>query len=1070
LDYNLDDFQIRSLSKSDIYERGVDFYYKGNVKNIFYNEGNNVFTTFVKDNRNYRVNIFFNENTGKLKLTECNCPAFIEHSDCCEHIIASLLKIQQFIKNSIKSEKNLTNNKNRDFLFHLFEMDTPPQDATCLDCEVYLNAKPGNQTTMGEALLYLSLKIGTNRMYSVKSMNDFIKSTLNKTSITYSKNFTYEPNIHLFKEPYNTLINYMKDMYNDWNNDDSYYYGYQTYNYLFQNKYMNVTSRTIRDILKILQNTYVHYEVSPRNYEKTLISSEPYRINARLRGSIERIILDFPVKKEAKTTDKNLSYIYSDKKIHFHSANEAENLKKLLGYINTSGAHETVFDDKTSIDRFVKSVFPKLYRTADFEIVDSLKNSISIADPSKFLYFDTNKKSILCKPVFKYSDIEINILNENASVGNKLIIRSTEAELKTLKELYALGFEDNNNILSMQGDEEIFEFVFNSLPKLQEDFSVFYSDSFKKIKTISPKTSFNLCQSNNELLEFNFDIDGINNDELPGILRNLQIKKKYFRLKDGSYLPIYNDDFQTISDIMETTGLTPKEFSKKIIHLPMYRALYLEQKLRNKNSDNFNVSKEVTSITENIRKTQSTNISVPTQLKKILRKYQEKGFKWMHILLSAGLGCILADDMGLGKTLQVLTLILSDNNKKEPALIIVPTSLLYNWEGEIKKFTPELKTLIISGSVEKRAELIKNCHNYDIVITSYPLIRRDIDELEKTTFSYCILDEAQYIKNHNSITSKSVKLISANKKLALTGTPIENSLIELWSIFDFLMPGFLLSLNKFRKRYESNPEMLSSHVSPFILRRLKVDVLQELPDKIESCMVAELETEQKKIYLSYLRKIKGEIEQSISNRDFNNNKIKILAELVRLRQICCHPSLFIENYTHKSGKMELLFEILEESIESGHRILLFSQFTTMLAMIRKKLDNLKIKYKYLDGSTKPKDRLKIADDFNNGSGSIFLISLKAGGTGLNLTGADIVIHYDPWWNPAVEDQATDRAYRIGQTKAVQVIKLITKGTIEEKIHNMQKEKKEMIDRVIKPGETPLSKLTEKDIQKLLGVD
>ena len=379
------------------------------------------------------------------------------------------------------------------------------------------------------------------------------------------------------------------------------------------------------------------------------------------------------------------------------------------------------------------------------------------------------------------------------------------------------------------------------------------------------------------------------------------------------------------------------------------------------------------------------------------------------------------------------------------------------------------------GNKEDRRKLIDGISECDVVITSYPLIRRDIELYEQYSFRYCILDEAQHIKNGASRNARSVKLINAETRFALTGTPIENNLYELWSIFDFVLPGYLYSYNRFDEKYvrtdagEDTSDSLADlnrQIRPFVLRRLKKDVLNELPEKIENTMTAELTDEQRKIYLAYLSDIRGEIKQEIEASGFEKSRIKILAALTRLRQLCCHPSLFVENYHGGSGKLQMLEEIMQESIEGGHRILLFSQFTAMLQLVRKRLDELGIPYLYLDGATPVSERGFLVNSFNEGAGKIFLISLKAGGTGLNLTGADTVIHYDPWWNPAVEDQATDRSYRIGQKKSVYVIKLVTRGTIEEKILALQEKKRSLIDAVIQPGETLLSKMSPEEIQAL----
>ena len=455
------------------------------------------------------------------------------------------------------------------------------------------------------------------------------------------------------------------------------------------------------------------------------------------------------------------------------------------------------------------------------------------------------------------------------------------------------------------------------------------------------------------------------------------------------------------------------------------------------------------------------------------------GFEWLTSLARYYLGGILADDMGLGKTLQAITYIVSTwkKNKETTFIVVCPSSLLYNWQDEIENFCPELSTIMILGNPNDRKDLIADCKNYQVVLVSYPILRRDIELLRDISFDTAFLDEAQFIKNPNSRNAKAVKMLNAEHRFALTGTPIENNLSELWSIFDFLMPGYLYSHSKFVNLYEKPVvrfeseealKQLNFHIKPFILRRMKKDVLEELPEKTERKMVSDMTDEQKEVYMSYLEDMRKKINSEINKNGFERSRMMILASLTRLRQICCHPSTFVENYEGGSGKLGLLLQIVQNGVEGGHRILVFSQFTSMLNIIEEEFKKLKISYYYLDGSTPISQRSEDVKAFNSGSRDVYLISLKAGGTGLNLVGADMVIHYDPWWNPAVEDQATDRVYRIGQKNSVNVVKLITKGTIEEKIYKLQEKKKNLADSVIKAGEVFINKLTKEEVEDLFN--
>jgi SNF2 family DNA or RNA helicase len=509
------------------------------------------------------------------------------------------------------------------------------------------------------------------------------------------------------------------------------------------------------------------------------------------------------------------------------------------------------------------------------------------------------------------------------------------------------------------------------------------------------------------------------------------------------------------------------------IRMPAVKGFQLMDQF-GKASPGIQLGKSLRKLWDNLRNPDNLDFELPSSMDSILRDYQKYGYQWLKTLSHYRLGGILADDMGLGKTVQSIAYIVSDtansaedDGSASPVLIVSPASLIYNWERECKKFAPGLRTIVAAGDRQERSELMSEMKDVDVWITSYPLLRRDIEWYEKQQFRTVFLDEAQAIKNHASLTSHAVRRLQAGQRFALTGTPIENSLDELWSIFDAIFPGLFSGKKSFT---EMPRDKVARIVKPFILRRLKGEVLKELPDKIESVQPSELSTEQKKLYLAYLEKLQSDIERDLAvDGGFQRNRMKILAGLTRLRQLCCHPALFLEGYEGTSGKLEQLLEIIDECQGSSKRMLIFSQFTSMLDIIRQELNGRDTPYFYLDGSTPSIQRLAMCDAFNGGERDIFLISLKAGGTGLNLTGADTVVLYDLWWNPAVEQQAADRAHRIGQKKVVQVIKLVAQGTIEEKMLELQQRKKDLIDEVIQPGETGLSTLTEEDIRELLEI-
>ncbi|MFR2877450.1 MAG: DEAD/DEAH box helicase, partial [Anaerovoracaceae bacterium] len=474
-----------------------------------------------------------------------------------------------------------------------------------------------------------------------------------------------------------------------------------------------------------------------------------------------------------------------------------------------------------------------------------------------------------------------------------------------------------------------------------------------------------------------------------------------------------------------------------------------------------------------------SDYEVPESLQDIMRNYQKFGYRWLRTVEACGFGGILADDMGLGKTLQVIAVILASKlespDDQGTALIVTPASLVYNWQEEFAKFAPQLDVCVITGTKTERKSKLRNYHQHDVLITSYDLLKRDILEYEDLGFTYQVIDEAQSIKNHTTAAAKAVKVINSRVRFALTGTPIENRLSELWSIFDYLMPGFLYSYDRFRRELEhpitknedeTAMEQLKRMVEPFILRRLKSEVLQDLPDKIEEVQYVGFEKAQQQLYDGQAIRMKQMLGEQ-SEENYMKSKIRILAELTRIRQICCDPSLCFEDYSGGSAKREACMELIRSAIDGEHKMLVFSQFTSMLELLEADLAKENIQYYKITGSTKKEDRTDLVRRFNEDSTPVFLISLKAGGTGLNLTGADIVIHYDPWWNLAAQNQATDRAHRIGQEKTVSVYKLIAKGSIEEKILRMQEDKKALADEILSGETGGLMNMSREDLMELL---
>ena len=595
--------------------------------------------------------------------------------------------------------------------------------------------------------------------------------------------------------------------------------------------------------------------------------------------------------------------------------------------------------------------------------------------------------------------------------------------------------------------------VLNGLENLNKETNDEYID---ENITINPNITLDISQSRNGYMGMKLNIEGVDSNEYREIFSSYKNNNRLYRMKNGAYLDLKDNDLEQAFKLIDILNIYNDFDNMKI---PNNKAIYLEKLIEDEDLSFVNGSKYVSNVVKKFDKVKSKNYEVPKDLNATLRDYQVSGFEFFKTLSDYQFGGILADEMGLGKTIQTIAFLLSNKDKK--SIVITPTALIYNWKNELEKFAPTLKVGLLHASKSEREKILDNIDNYDVILTTYTTYKNDIDKYKNINFDYCIIDEAQNIKNPDAIITKAIKNVNAKVKFALTGTPIENNLMELWSIFDFIMPGYLYNKSKFKSIFVNNDKNiieLKNLIKPFILRRTKKEVITELPDKIEQKIIIDLEKEHKRAYKGYVNLITRKIKEN------NQDNITVFSYLTKLRQLCLSPELMVKNYQGKNSKLDVLINIINDS--SDEKILVFSQFTKVLEVIGKRLNEENISYSYLDGKTSAKDRVKLVEEFNTNNNKVFLISLKAGGTGLNLTSANIVVHFDPWWNPAVEDQASDRAHRIGQKNVVNVIKLIAKGTAEERVINLQETKKELIEDVINgnlDNSSTLKNLSKDDI-------
>lgn len=905
----------------------------------------------------------------------------------------------------------------------------------------------------------LSFDIGRQKKYKIKKTSTVVEGFLKKEIIFFGKNLTVDFATASFTDRFMSCINFLNIARSSYYNNGRISIKYPEGNV---SHFYDLCSET---------------EVFTKDGRVYKAESVKARINARFsvvdrkKGRKEiRAVIEYP---EAKKYGNAYYSIDEDGIIKY----DFSSLGPLEEFYPDKQPYsvEFVFGEK-NIPIFYNSVLPMLQKFIDidtnqFPSYDEWKNERK----NYHFLLDYEGGKISCRVNIHQGNRLDGFLQE----GVKSTLQSEDDWIIRQVKVFFHEYDQKRNEWYCKEEEEdaLYNLINEGINVFLELGEVSISDSLKNISIKKPSPITINASLTENLLNLEIESKDIPKKELIKILDSYRRKKRYHRLKDGNFL-LLDNSLSEVDEIVKGMDFTQKELSSDIIQLPKYRVLYLDSLMEKR--DGFILLERDMSFRRMVKDFngfEASTAEVPSSLDGIMRPYQKDGFRWFTTLSDYGLGGILADEMGLGKTLQIISLMLSMKERGETGtcLVVCPSSLIYNWEAEIKRFAPNLKGVVSAGTPTERKKILCSLSGVDILITSYDLLKRDIDTYRIRDFLLFVIDEAQYIKNVNTEAAKAVKLIHAKYRFALTGTPIENRLSELWSIFDFLMPGFLYSHEKFRSEIElqsmRNPTSealvkLRKMTSPFILRRLKSDVLKDLPEKLEEISYSEMDTEQRRLYDAEVLKIRKNIEDE-EESEFRKNKVLVLAELTKIREICCEPSLVFEDYKGGSAKLDGLMDLMERAMDEGHRMLIFSQFTSMLELIEKRMDS--IPHFKITGSTPKEERLKLVDKFNSDpSIPVFLISLKAGGTGLNLTGADMVIHYDPWWNIAVQNQATDRAHRIGQTKVVTVYKMIAKNTIEDRILEMQEAKKDLAEKILSGSETSLASLTREELLEILS--
>lgn len=1097
------------------FQHGLAYYSEGRVENIQFEEKKNtegsriieVKSTVKGEHDSYTVRAFIDEafgnesESGKLLMKYCSCPGSNEPGRICKHCIATLLKYfdkrdslsQNYAAIGLENENNVISSETDGELLKVLREHSARK-------KIDIKLKNQKDTmrivpllTLNDASLDVEFKAGMDKLYIVKNIGLYVQAVQTHSRVQYGKNRSVLHSMSIFDDASKKILNFLERYeQNRITHIQSYSAKPDT-----DGRYLTLKNETIDNFFNATIGTEILVNNSLMNAKKgsdTIeIDSEDGYFSTYELYKVEKGLpeLSFTVtgldgnglivtgvfpKIFAGLDD---FIIVMDKCFYIVPKTEIEACD-FFEYIAKSNTKK-IYVAEQDIPLFVNEMLTIFEKYCKVERIDfDEKKYIPDTPVFKFFIDAPSRNTITCEAIASYKNDEkrFNILADRDYSDS---VRDEASELNVFEEIkkYFNKYDPVKKLAVLSdGEERFYDFLTKNIYEMEEIGELFISD---KLKSVSIKKASSIqagVSLQGDLLKLTVHSDDFSDAQLTELLTKYSTKKKYFRLTDGTFISVDGENFENLSNIAKTLALSGHGIHDGEALIPKYRAVYLDTELSDTADVKITRSKDFRALIRNMKLFSDNEFDAPVSIQNLLKQYQKAGFRWLKTLYKNGFGGILADEMGLGKTIQTIAFLLSEyeEGEKRGSIIVCPASLVYNWKNEFERFAPSLTTFVVAGKQEERAEILSDLPDNAIIITSYDLLRRDIDIYRERRFAFQIIDEAQYIKNSNTLSSKTVKQINAGFRLALTGTPIENRLSELWSIFDYLMPGFLHSYKQFKEEYEipivqmkdkNTLSRLQRIIHPFVLRRLKSEVLKDLPDKIEESVMTQLLPEQKELYVANWKRIKENIGKK-TKAQIKKEGLQILAELMKLRELCCDPRLLYDNYGGGSAKLELCLEMIQKGIAGGHKILVFSQFTSMLEMLENKLKEENIDFYSLIGQTPKEKRTQLVSDFNNGDVPVFCISLKAGGTGLNLTSADIVIHFDPWWNVAVQNQATDRAHRIGQKKIVTVYKLIAKGTIEENIMNLQEKKKELAGELLSGAEFTNEALTKEDLLELLG--
>ena len=1021
-----------------------------------------IYGSVLNDDKNwdYNTHIKINMQNSDIMGTNCSCETFKENSKhiknyVCKHISATNDVFYSLAKKKMQKNKLKSNNKPK--LVKEKNEEHKGQEKRFLSLDINIK----HMVKEGITLFNCEFRIGAGNLNLILDLKDFLYKNSLKKPLKFNDGFTYNPLKDEFLDEDKRVLQFVashKDM--------------------ISGRYLRLKQNNLKDFLKLIdEKKKINFNFNSINYE-VKVKKENVPVALTLKEGKEGFILShhkkFPIilnnSGDVMFFDRNL-YLPRKRQLEYYIP-----IHKLFLKNNTI-TYKKSLENLRSLLEELKNISKNIVLDENIRVFKEklMKTTFNLYK---------NKEKVYCNVKIDYCGYIIDLIRDEK---DNSFLRDLKSEKYIEFQLERFKFiKREEDFCFIGSEEEIYELFSKGIKRLRELGEVLLSEELKEFKVLDSSLISSELKELSNFYKLKFDFGDFELRELRESIEAMKRGDRFYRTKKV-YLDLEDPGIVNFLNLLDDLGL--ENIKDNEVYIDKSKVLYIQEKLKDRTLSFIKGGNVLQEIVGKLLNKEFKRKLVPKALNAELRPYQKEGFKWINEITDLGFGGVLADDMGLGKTLQIIAFLLSQ--KKSKSIVVVPTSVIYNWMDEFEKFAPSIRIGLVHGSKSKRDKVLrdfkrglgikieeknlkeKSYEKYDVLLTTYGTLKNDEKAYENLSFDYCIIDEAQNIKNPSAQATLSVKNIKSRCNIALTGTPIENNLMELWSIFDFVMPGYLFTKERFRERFildESNLSELKSLITPFILRRLKEEVLSELPEKLEKKYLVEMKGKQKQLYSFYVNAIKNQLNENKSSEKSGRDKINLFAYLTKLREICLDPSLVVPDYKGGSSKLTVVKEIVKDASESGKKILLFSQFTSVLQKIEEDFKKEDISYLYLDGGTSAKDRVERVKKFNEDSNiKVFLISLKAGGVGLNLTSASVVIHFDPWWNPAVEDQATDRAHRFGQENKVEVIKLVAKDTIEEKIVLMQEDKRELIQSLM-DGKTMdgkgLKRLTEEEISKL----